>query len=78
MSQELAKLGDAELQARLKNLPNWEIDNGTFAELVIVSVQSLSKATALTGEPVPARMRRGKPINVKRLPTTWSRFARFS
>ena len=28
MSQGLAKLGDAELHARLKNLPNWEIDNG--------------------------------------------------
>ncbi len=33
---------------------------------------SSSKATARTGEPVPLRMRRGKPINVKRLPTTWS------
>ncbi len=28
MSQELVKLGDAELQARLKDLPHWEIDNG--------------------------------------------------
>jgi 4a-hydroxytetrahydrobiopterin dehydratase len=28
LSQELVKLGDVELQARLKNLPNWEIDNG--------------------------------------------------
>ena len=28
MSQELVKLGDVELQARLKNLPHWEIDNG--------------------------------------------------
>ncbi len=28
MSQERAKLGDAELQAYLKNLPNWETDNG--------------------------------------------------
>jgi 4a-hydroxytetrahydrobiopterin dehydratase len=28
MSQEPVKLGDAEVQARLKNLPNWEIDNG--------------------------------------------------
>jgi hypothetical protein len=62
--------------------PKWRIlgllDNGTFAELVNVSVQSLSEATALTGDHVPPRMRRGKPIKVKRFPTTWSRFARFS
>ncbi len=28
MPKELVKLGDAEIQASLKNLPNWEIDNG--------------------------------------------------
>jgi hypothetical protein len=28
-----------------------------------------SKATALTGDPVPLRMRSGNPIKVKRLPT---------
>lgn len=28
MAKELTKLTDAELQARLKNLPNWKIDNG--------------------------------------------------
>src|SRR6266566_9623136 len=40
--------------------------------------QSSSTATALTGDPVPSRIRRGNPIKVKRLPTTWSRLARFS
>jgi 4a-hydroxytetrahydrobiopterin dehydratase len=28
MPNELTKLTDAEVQARLKNLPHWEIDNG--------------------------------------------------
>ncbi len=28
MSQGPVKLGDAEVRARLKNLPHWEIDNG--------------------------------------------------
>jgi 4a-hydroxytetrahydrobiopterin dehydratase len=28
MPKELVKLGDAEIQASLKNLTNWEIDNG--------------------------------------------------
>ena len=36
MSQELVKLGDAELQARLKNLSHWEIDNGMLQRRYIL------------------------------------------
>ncbi len=57
----------------------WSICSKVTAPLMTTPIlYPSSTATARIGEPVPPRTRRGNPTKVNLLPTSWSRFARFS